>query len=365
MSRRRLSGQVVLVTGAARGIGEHTARLAAAQGARLALAGLEPQRLEALAAGLNATAPGSAVWFECDVTDSAALRRAVEGTVAAFGGIDIVMANAGVASLGTVATAEIDALARTVEVNLIGVMRTAHATLPELIRSRGYLLLVSSTASFAVLPGMSAYCASKAGCEHFGHALRLEVAHLGVRVGTAHPAWVDTDLVRDAQHDLPSFRAALRSLPWPLRAVTGVDDCARALVQAMLRRSRRVYVPRAVALVQAARTVIASPLSERVLRRSTARQVPRMEAEARALSRSFGEHSVGLGGGSALPGGATDAAVPPARCAGGTVNLAQLRAQAAPLTVIAVGRALVASPAREETRSWRSLRGPPSRSSSR
>ncbi|MEU1687553.1 SDR family oxidoreductase [Micromonospora sp. NPDC005707] len=280
----RLAGKVVLVTGAARGIGEHTARLAAARGARLALVGLEPDRLAALATELG---PGH-VWFRADVTDQAELAAAVDGTVTELGGIDAVVANAGVANRGTIAVGDVEALVRTVEVNLIGVMRTAAATVPALTARRGYLLIVSSAAAFAALPGMAAYCASKAGVEHFGTAIRLELAHRGVAVGTAHPSWVDTDLVREARADLPAFETALAKLPWPMRRTTTVQECAEAFVRAIERRRRRVYVPRAVGGVQAVRSLLVSPLADRLVGRTAKETVPLIEEQTRALGRGFG-----------------------------------------------------------------------------
>ncbi len=292
--RSVLPGRVVLITGAARGIGEHTARLAARRGARLALVGLEPHRLAGLAAELG---PGHA-WFPADVTDQDALATAVRGTLDRFGRIDAVVANAGVANRGTVATSDVEALVRTVEVNLIGVLRTASATVPHLIASRGYLLIVSSAAAFAALPGMAAYCASKAGVEHFGNALRLEVAHHGVSVGTAHMSWVDTDLVRDAREDLPTFRATLDRLPWPFGSTAPVGACAAAFVRAIERRQRRVYVPAGVAVAGAARALLVGPLSDRIIGRSARVVVPAMEAEVRALGRTFGRHTAGAEPGS-------------------------------------------------------------------
>lgn len=296
--KQPLRDQVVLITGAARGIGAHTARLAAARGARLALVGLEPDRLRRLAEELTAAhGPGAAAWFEADVTDSAALEQAVAGTLQAFGRIDRVVANAGIAGLGTVATGDVEALARTVEVNLIGVMRTAAATAAPVIAARGYYLLVSSTAAFTALPGMSAYCAAKAGVEHFGNALRLELAHHGVGVGTAHPGWVDTDLVRDAKDDLPSFRAAFGSLPWPVGSTSSVEECARAFVRGLERRRRRVYVPRAIGGVQLLRTAVNSALADRLVGRRSRSLVPQLEREVAALGRSFGVHSAESGRG--------------------------------------------------------------------
>lgn len=291
--RRSLSGKVILVTGAARGIGEQTARLAAARGARLALVGLEPQRLAALAADLGA----EHAWFECDVTDQGSLDEAVRGTIEAFGGIDVVVANAGVANRGTIAVGDIEALVRTVDVNLLGVMRTVGATVPHVIASRGYFLLVSSAAAFAALPGMAAYCASKAGVEQFGNAIRLELAHRGVRVGTAHPSWIDTDMVRDAKDDLPAFREALRKLPWPLGSTTSVEACATAFVDGIERRRRRIYVPRVIGAIQAVRSVVTGPLADAVIGRTARHSVPQMEQEVRRLGRAFGAHSAPAGTG--------------------------------------------------------------------
>src|SRR3954454_14281010 len=159
--RTPLAGRSGLITGAARGIGAELARKGAARGARVALVGLEPDLLAKVADELGP----EHLWVETDVTDADALAAAVQRTVDTFGGLDVVVANAGIAPLTTVATASARALARTIEVNLIGAMLTAHAALPEIAKRRGHILLVSSAAAFTVLPGMSAYCAAKAGLE--------------------------------------------------------------------------------------------------------------------------------------------------------------------------------------------------------
>jgi NAD(P)-dependent dehydrogenase (short-subunit alcohol dehydrogenase family) len=283
-----ISGKVAFITGPARGIGFETARLLAARGARLSLVGLEPERLRALAAELG----DGHVWFECDVTDQSALERAVAGTVEKLGRIDVVIANAGIASNCMVAVGSIDALVRTIEVNLIGVVRTVSATLPHVSEARGYYLLVSSAAALAPLPGISTYAAAKSGVEQFGNVLRLELAHKNVGVGVAHPSWIDTDLVRDVQRDLGSFNELLARLPGPFGSITSVEDCAAAFVNAIERRRRKVYVPRTLALLAAVRQLFASRLADYIMGRNARHLIPQAEREALALGRPFGVHSV-------------------------------------------------------------------------
>jgi NAD(P)-dependent dehydrogenase (short-subunit alcohol dehydrogenase family) len=290
MSRYDLSGKAVLITGAARGIGEGVARAAAARGARVALVGLEAERLERIAGELG---PQHA-WFEADVTDQAQVDAAVEGAAAKLGGIDVVVANAGVANNNTIAVSPIDAVVRTIDVNLVGVVRTVSSALPHVIARRGYVCIVASAASFTVLPGLAAYSASKAGAEAFGNALRLEVAHKGVRVGTVHPSWIDTDLVRDQKAESSTFNDMLDQLPWPMGETTSLDDCVAGIIQGIERRKRKVYVPREVGIVSALRSLVLGPVGSFPILLRARKAVPQLEAEA-SHGRWFGASSVGLG----------------------------------------------------------------------
>jgi short-subunit dehydrogenase len=273
-----LQGKIVFVTGAARGIGEHTARLAVAAGAKVALVGLEPERLAALAHELGP----AATWFECDVTDSESLERAASGTVEQFGGIDVVMANAGVGTYTTVSLSSAESLVKTVEVNLLGVMRTVAATLPYVVERRGYLFLVASASSFAAMPGMSAYGASKAGVEQFGNVLRQELAAKKVAVGVAYPCWIDTDMVRDQRAQIPTFDKIHATLPGPLGSYTSVEACAEAFVDGIARRRRRVYVPRSLAVMSALRTVVLSSVGDLKVKRTSKRYMAQLEKEMAA-----------------------------------------------------------------------------------
>ena len=292
MARRTpLAGKVVLITGAARGIGAQTARVAAARGARLALAGLEPERLEALAAELG---PGHA-WFACDVTDQASVDAAVAGTVERLGGIDIVLANAGIGANGTLAIAPVDVLLRVIDVNLNGVVRTVAAALPHVTDRRGYVMITASSASFGALPGMTTYCAAKAGVEHFANSLRLELAHKGVAVGTIHPAWIDTDLVRDQKQESELFDEAIAKLPGPAGAQVSVEECAEAIADGMERRRRKVFVPRGGVALSVLKPLITSAAVDWLPRRQARRAVPRLEAETLARGTWFGATSMGMG----------------------------------------------------------------------
>ena len=145
-------------------------------GRELSLVGLEPELLEQVAAEC-----GDAAWFEADVTDRDALESAVEGTVERFGGIDVVMANAGIAGVGTVRSMDPAGWERIIEVNLLGVYRTINVCLPHVIERRGYVLPVASIAAAVHTPGMSAYSATKAGVEALGDSLRGEVEAPGRR----------------------------------------------------------------------------------------------------------------------------------------------------------------------------------------
>jgi NAD(P)-dependent dehydrogenase (short-subunit alcohol dehydrogenase family) len=288
--------KVVLITGAARGIGATVARQLVRDGARVALIGLEPELLETLTRELGA----AAAWWRADVTDQNVLQSAVTAAATYFGRIDVVITNAGIANVGSVAVADMEAMARVINVNVIGTMRTVKAALPYLIASKGYALIVSSAAAFTAMPGMSAYAASKAAVEQFASVLRLEMSVHGVDVGSAHMLWVDTDMVRDVQHDLSSFRTTLTRLPYPFGVVTSVDDCASAFVAACRARRRRVFVPSILGLFSALRQLFGSALVQRGLITQMAPMLAEAEAEALQLGRAFGQHSTGMGDASPL-----------------------------------------------------------------
>ncbi|MEU0133450.1 SDR family oxidoreductase [Streptomyces sp. NPDC006296] len=234
--RRSLEGQVVVVTGAARGVGELLARKLSARGATLALVGLEPDELREVSERLHSE---SGHWH-ADVTDHAAMSRVAREIKERFGTVDAVVANAGVATGGPLVDSDPEAWRRVIEVNLIGGAVTARAFLPALIESRGYFLQIASLAAITPAPMMSAYCASKSGVEAFAHCLRGEVGHRGVRVGVGYLSWTDTDMVRGADED-DVMRELRQRLPWPANRTYPLGPAVDRIVAGIERRSAHVY----------------------------------------------------------------------------------------------------------------------------
>jgi NAD(P)-dependent dehydrogenase (short-subunit alcohol dehydrogenase family) len=286
----KLKGQVVLVTGGARGVGAETARGLVAKGAKVVLVDLDREPLDALTAELGANATS----ITGDVCSLEEMEAAVAHAVATFGGLDVVMANAGIASYGSVLAVDPATFRRVIDVNVNGVFHTVRAALPALIERKGYVLVVSSLAAYAASPGLVAYHASKAGAEHFANALRPEVKHLGVEVGSAHMSWIDTPLVQDAKQDLGAFRQMLDSLPGPLGKTTSVQACADAFVAGIEKRKRRISVPGWVNAIRWLKPALTTKLGERESVRQAAEIVPLMDQEVQALGRSVSARTAAL-----------------------------------------------------------------------
>ena len=288
-------GKTVLITGAARGLGAETARRVAARGANVALVGLEPEELQRVAAQCGS----NAAWFECDVTDTEALAQAVQGTIDRFGGIDVVMANAGIAPMGMTRSMDPMAFERTIEINLLGVWRTVRACLPHVIERRGYVYITASMAAAGHAPGMAAYAASKAGVEAFGDSLRAELKPLGVDVGVGYFGFIDTDMVRGADAH-PATASIREKMTGPLNKTYPLSKAGAAIADGIENRSRWVVVPSWARAMIVARTIF-QPLIER--------QSQEFVAEVdEAFLRDIEERGIAAASGPVGPGGRAAAA---------------------------------------------------------
>ncbi|KZS83715.1 SDR family oxidoreductase [Mycobacterium persicum] len=276
--------KVVFITGGARGIGAEVARRLHNKGAKLVLTDVGTAELSSIAAELGGD--DRVLTVAADVRDLPAMQAAADQAVKKFGGIDIVIANAGIASYGSVLQVDPEAFKRVLDVNVLGVFHSVRATLPAVIERRGYVLIVSSLAAYAASPGLAPYNASKAAVEIFANALRLEVAHHGVEVGSAHMSWIDTPLVRDAKSDLSAFTELIARLPWPLNKTTSVQKCAVAFVEGIEARKTRVFCPGWVGLLRWLKPVLSTSVGERPIRKTAAELLPRLDAEVAALGRS-------------------------------------------------------------------------------
>ncbi|MEW1889474.1 SDR family oxidoreductase [Streptomyces sp. NBC_00523] len=272
-----LEGQVVVVTGAARGVGELLARKLSARGAILALVGLEPDELKKVSARLH----GESDHWHADVTDHEAMARVAEDVKARFGKVDIVVANAGVASGGPLVDSDPVAWRRVIEVNLIGGAVTARAFLPVLMESRGYFLQIASLAAMTPAPMMSAYCASKSGVEAFAHSLRAEVGYKGVKVGVGYLSWTDTDMVRGADED-DVMRDLRKRLPWPTNRTYPLGPAVDRIVAGIERRSAHVYAQWWLRGMQSVRGYLPTLIGV-VGQREMRRFGPRMEGMRKGL----------------------------------------------------------------------------------
>ncbi|WP_423488782.1 SDR family oxidoreductase [Mycobacteroides sp. PCS013] len=278
-----IAGKTVMITGSAGGIGVEVAHRLHAKGANLVLTDLDETKLAAVADDLGRDRVLVAV---ADVCDLAALEGAVAQAVERFGGIDVVLANAGLLTFGSVLQVDPAAFKKLIDVNILGVFHTVRAALPSVIERKGYVLIVSSLAAYAAAPGVTAYNASKAAVEHFANALRLEVAHRGVDVGSAHMSWIDTSMVNDQKANLSAFSEMLTRLPPPLRTVTSVEACGKAFVKGIEKRRRRINCPGWVGVTRWLKPVLSTPLGELPMRGMIPEILPRMDAEVAALQRA-------------------------------------------------------------------------------
>jgi 3-oxoacyl-[acyl-carrier protein] reductase len=241
-----------LVTGASRGIGRALAEALAARGAAVGLASRSAD--DALAHALSPRA----IALTCDVGDAASVRAAVEDFVARAGGLDLVVANAGIAHYGPFLSQDIEEIEAMTRVNWLGTVYTVQAALGHLIdRAQGHIVIVSSGAGLRSFPWAAGYGATKAAQRMFASALRHELSGTGVGVTTVFPGEIETELHAHERDRLPDWRGAGEE--------ADPAGLARAVIAAVEKERRSVAYPRQVGLLGL--DGIAPRLTDRLLRR--------------------------------------------------------------------------------------------------
>jgi|SRR5689334_544047 len=184
-------GKTFIVTGATSGIGKATALLALKRGARVALVARREGELARLSAGAP---PGAALAVTADLMKDDDRKRVVDETMAAFGGIDVLVNAAGIIGNGTLETTTLGQWDEMMEINLRSVFRLCQLSLPSIIGRKGNIVNVSSVTGVRAFPNVLAYCVSKAGVDQLTHCAALELGAKGVRVNAVDPGVVRTNL---------------------------------------------------------------------------------------------------------------------------------------------------------------------------
>ncbi|WP_405487548.1 SDR family NAD(P)-dependent oxidoreductase [Nocardia sp. NBC_00511] len=237
----QVAGKRILITGAARGIGAAVARQLHARGALVALLGIEEGLLADVAAEC-----GDAPWRYCDIGDPDQVERSVNSLAAELGGLDAVVANAGIARQLSLLGGDPTVLEETLTVNVLGVYYTLRAAGPHIAHPGGYALIISSLAAAIHLPLAGAYSASKAAVEALGDTLRIELRHTGAKVGMAYFAELDTEMTSRGFGTEAARSILGRST---VSGIAPLGPAIDAVEHALARRSRRIVSPYWVSLV--------------------------------------------------------------------------------------------------------------------
>jgi NAD(P)-dependent dehydrogenase (short-subunit alcohol dehydrogenase family) len=190
---RAYAGKVVVITGAAGGLGAALCRHFAAAGAHVAALDLDAARAAALAAALAASGT-QAIGLRCDVTSESSVAEAMAGVMARFGGVDVLVNNAGISHRSYFKDTDPKVIRRVMDVNFFGAVYATKAALASLLERRGQILAVSSIAGFSPLLERTGYSASKHALHGFFDSLRAEVAEQGVSVVVVCPSFVATGI---------------------------------------------------------------------------------------------------------------------------------------------------------------------------
>ena len=267
-----LAGKIAIVTGGARGIGFGTAQALARRGATLVIVDLHQDACDAAAEEL----PGASLGIAADVTDRGAMREVVATVTEQRGGVDLVVANAGVASRGaTVLAMNGEAFDRVLSVDLLGVYNTVITALPQIAQRQGHIVVTSSVYAFINGVGVAPYAMAKAGVEQLGRALRVELVPHGAGASVAYFGFIDTEMVRLGIDEDPLADRFKDTLPKVLRKRLTPAQAGEAVARGIEKRAPRIIAPKRWAAFSALRGILNPLLDDYMLKDGDTQEIVR------------------------------------------------------------------------------------------
>ena len=250
--------KVAFITGASSGIGRALALELARRGAAVGLLARREDLLQEVVREIEAHG-GKAIALPADVTDANAVRAAVSALHNEFGPIDLLIGNAGVGATTAAGKLEPEGVAKVLSVNVMGVVNSVTAVIPQMIeRGCGQLAVISSLAAYRGLPKSAAYCASKAAVSSLFESLRLDLQPQGIDVTIIHPGFIKTQLTAGRQAKLPFLLE--------------VDDAARKMIGAIEKRKKSYAFPWQLATIVRAGMLMPNFLYDWISRRNSFRE---------------------------------------------------------------------------------------------
>ncbi|MDO8330628.1 MAG: SDR family NAD(P)-dependent oxidoreductase [Fluviicoccus sp.] len=246
MAKYDISNLTIAITGSTGGLGSALAKTLHAKGAKLALLDLDGAAAQQQAASLGG--PSRAQGWAVNVRSMESLEQAINDAAAHFGGLDMVIANAGITEMEALVNGSEAAFTRVIDINLNGVWRTFKAAIPHVRQRRGYLLAISSMAAFIHSPLQSSYAASKAGVWAMCDSIRLELRHMGVGVGSVHPTFFPTPMMDGVFADEAGNRIWDGNKGGIWKMVT-LESVVAAIVEGIEQRSDMIVVPKRIGLI--------------------------------------------------------------------------------------------------------------------
>lgn len=246
MAKYDISKLTIAITGSTGGLGSALAKALHAKGAKLALLDLDGAAAQQQAASLGG--PSRAQGWAVNVRSMESLEQAINDAAAHFGGLDMVIANAGITEMEALVNGSEAAFTRVIDINLNGVWRTFKAAIPHVRQRRGYLLAISSMAAFIHSPLQSSYSASKAGVWAMCDSIRLELRHMGVGVGSVHPTFFPTPMMDGVFADEAGNRIWDGNKGGIWKMVT-LESVVAGIVEGIEQRSDMIVAPKRIGLI--------------------------------------------------------------------------------------------------------------------